>query len=108
MSIGAEYHVKVHTDSTNRIVFDSLSIHEFTHDGSFNGGTGTGSVTSVKVDDYPGRHLDSYEVTTAYAAASIPATSTTLNTILGSALTAIQAVVPGGVGGGTPSIDPSL
>lgn len=101
--LGAQYTVKVHTDSTNRIVFDALTVNSFSHEASF-----VTPVTVVKVNDYPALHLDGYEVITSYPAGQIPASSTTIYTFVSVALAAIQAVVPGGVGGGTPLVDPSI
>ena len=99
---GSEYLVKVHTDATNRLVLDSLTIKPFVYE------SGAVTVKTVYVNDYPGAHLDSYTVQYAYIVADIPASSTSLATILSNATTEIQAIVPGGVGGGTPSIDPSV
>jgi hypothetical protein len=100
---GSQYSVRVHTDATNRIVFDGMTVKYFSHDSSF-----VTAVTVVKVDDYPAGHLDGYVVQTSYPEGTEPATSTPLSTYIADAVVAIQAVVPGGVGGGTPSVDPSL
>lgn len=99
---GKVYTVKVHTNSTNRLVLDSLEIKDFTYE------SGAATVKTVYVEDYPAGHLDTYRVQFAYIVADIPASSTSLATLLSNAQTEIAAVVPGGVGGGTPSIDPSV
>ena len=100
---GAEYHVKVHTDATNRLVLDGIEINGFTYDAE----NMPASVTTVYVNDYPGAHVDSYVVQFAYIFADIPVSSTTLAKILSDAQAAIAAVVPG-AGGGSPSVDPSI
>lgn len=110
MSLGAQFLIKLHTDSTNTIVFDSLKVTSFTHDGSFNGNSGTGSITTVKIEDYPGLHHDSYDVQIAYAQGSIPAYSNTLTTIIGYAEAAILAIIAAGPiseGGGGPTVPPT-
>jgi len=90
MTIGAVYTLRVHQDpATDLLVLDSMLIVPFTNDGSI-----VAPVTVVRVDDFPASKFDSYVVQTTYPAASIPAGTTTLNTLMAAALVAIQLVVP--------------
>ena len=111
MALGSRFKIKLNTNqTTNTIEFVSLRVDAFTHDASFNGGTGTGSVTTVKIEDFLPSHRDSYEVSISYAAGSIPSYANTLTTIIGYAEAAVLAVIAAGPvseGGGGPSVAPT-
>jgi hypothetical protein len=76
-----------------------------THTGNVTVGEG-GIRCSVKIEDYPGPHLDAYDVTIFYTATVIPPTSTTLATLITAAEEAIAAVIAGDLVGG-PSVNPT-
>lgn len=87
------------TDSTNTLQFGGITIKPFTYDASFNGGTGTGLVTSVSVEDFPGYHHDTYSVNLKYSFDAIPLVTTTVGTLIATAETAVYAALAAGVGG---------
>ena len=105
MAIGVQYDIRLHEDATGVIVFDSLTRKEFTHDAAF-----VAPVTTVKFEDYPGAHLDSFEVKTSYPFGGEPdKAATTIDDVISAAVVVIDAAIRAGTsGGGAPSVNPSF
>jgi hypothetical protein len=103
MATGTQYKLKLHEDATGTIVFDKFELVTFTHDTTF-----VTPVTTVKFEDYPGAHLDAFDVQTSYPSGQEPShTSTTISGLIAGALAAIDAAIAAGnTGGGSPSVDP--
>jgi len=88
-TIGSVFTLRVHQDpATDTLVLDSMTVIPFTNDSV------VGSVVVVKKDDNPYTKFDAWVIQTSYDAASIPASSTTLATLLAGAATAIQTIDP--------------
>jgi len=103
MATGIQYKLKLHEDVTGTIVLDKFELVAFTHDTTF-----VAPVTTVKFEDYPGAHLDAFDVLTSYPSGQEHShTDTTISALIAGALTAIDAAIAAGnIGGGGPSVDP--
>jgi hypothetical protein len=104
---GHEIIVTMTTDSSNKLNFAGIDIKPFTYDASFNGGTGTGLVSSVTTADFPGYHYDTYTVKLNYSYDAIPLVTTTVGALIVIAEGLIDAAITAGIGGGGPSVAPT-
>jgi len=106
MAIGAQYLVRLHVDvTTKKVVFDSLHRKAFTHDASLAAPT-----TTLKTEDYPGTHADAFTVQYSYPIGTEPvANAHTLADFVIAAVAVVDAaVVAKTIGGGAPSVQPSI
>lgn len=66
MPIGQQYVIKVHEDTAGDVVFDSVTVTEFTH------AAGYASATSVVKEDFTGSPNDKFSVKITYPSTSLP------------------------------------
>ena len=93
MAIGQNMTIKIHEDSTGAVVFDSVTIVEFTHVAGF-----TGATTVVK-NDFTGTPNDAFIVQITTDSANLFATSLTVAAITALAKDAVNAVFGNGEAG---------
>lgn len=91
--IGQMFVIKIHEDDSGVVVFDSVTITPFTHE------AGAVTTTSVVKNDFTGSANDAYTVKFAYPNGSVPASSTTMATLLTNAQNAVNAQFGNGEAG---------
>ena len=96
MALGTQFVIKLHDDPVSGAsVLDSVQLVTFNHDTSF-----VAASTSVLKEDFTGSINDAFTVKVSYPSGGAPAGGTSLNTILATAVAAVNAAFPSGGGTG--------
>jgi hypothetical protein len=93
MAIGQKMTIKIHEDSTGAVVFDSVTIVEFTHVAGFAG------ATTVVKNDFTGSANDAFIVQITTDSTAPFATTLTVAAITALAKNAVNAVFGNGEAG---------